>query len=133
MPYPEITKATETIHNPADPRHFMRVKLVNRNVKVFRDGRLLADTRNAYRVTEIAGDVLDPVFYIPRNDVEAEMLQVAGKTTHCPLKGDATYFEDGQEIIAWAYDKSLDFANVLNGLVAFYADKVEIREIGETS
>lgn len=131
MAYPEITMATQTIHNPGNPRHFMRAKPVARTVRVMRHGVLLAETVNALRVTELAKDMLDPVFYLPRDDVKVPLEPVPGKTTHCPLKGDASYFTiDGAEIV-WSYDAPLDFCDVLKGRIAFYPDEVTIIEIGE--
>ncbi|MBV6658413.1 MAG: DUF427 domain-containing protein [Devosiaceae bacterium] len=131
MAYPEITMATTTIHNPKNPRHFMRAKPVTRTVRVMMGGQVIAETNRATRVTELGKDMLDPIFYIPRDDVTAPLTPVEGKTTHCPLKGDASYFTvEGQEI-AWSYDAPLDFCDVLKGLIAFYPDRVTTIEVGE--
>jgi uncharacterized protein (DUF427 family) len=131
MAHPEITRATETIHNPADARHFMRVKPVPRTVRVRRGGEVIAESRAAMRVTEVAKDVLDPVFYLPPGDISAELKPVEGRQTHCPLKGDASYFSlaDGKPI-AWSYAAAFDFADVITGLIAFYPDEVAVEEIG---
>ncbi|MEL6977333.1 MAG: DUF427 domain-containing protein [Pseudomonadota bacterium] len=133
MAHPTITKATETIHNPNEPRHFMRAKPVPRLVRITRGDVVLAESRNALRVTEVAGDILDPVFYLPPADVRAALDAVPGKTTHCPLKGDASYLALDGETIAWRYDRPLDFADVIAGHIAFYGDEVAITEIGPAS
>lgn len=132
MPHPDITMATETIHNPKEPRHFMRVKPVTRKIRVYRAGTLIAESDRALRVTEIAKDVIDPVIYLPKADVMAPLALVGGKTTHCPLKGDAHYYTvDGTgAAIAWSYEAAFDFADVLNGLIAFYPDETTIEETG---
>ena len=132
MSYPEITLSTQTIHNPGEPRHFMRVKPVTRTIRIYRKGVLIAETDRAMRVTEIAKDVIDPVIYLPKIDVIAPLNLVAGKTSHCPLKGDAHYYtvDDSDAAIVWSYQAAFDFADVLNGLVAFYPDEVRIEEIG---
>ena len=131
MAHPNVTKAIETIHNPAEPRHFMRVKPVPRRVCIRRKGQILVDTQRAVRVMEVATDVLDPVFYVPREDVRIPLAPIEGKTSHCPLKGDASYFaSDEGETLAWTYDAPLDFAAAIQGLVAFYPNEVITEEIG---
>ena len=57
------------------------------------------------------------------------------RSTHCPLKGDAEYFDlvirEGDVLateIAWSYPEPPDFASALAGRIAFYADKVTIEE-----
>lgn len=127
-----VTMATETIHNPNEPRHFMRLKPVPRRIQVTRNGSILADSMRAMRLTEVGRDIYDPVFYIPEADVVANMTAIDGKTSHCPLKGDASYFlHGGDGPIAWTYDRPFDFTVALKGLVAFYPDKVSVVEIGD--
>jgi uncharacterized protein (DUF427 family) len=132
MPFPDITLATETIHNPADARHYMRLLPIKRKIRISRNGQLIAESENAIRMLEIARDIYDGVVYLPRADVIAEIWPVQERTTHCPLKGDAHYFStsDGK-VIAWTYDEPFEFAEQLNGLIAFYPDEVTIEEIGE--
>lgn len=119
-----------TIHNPDNDAHFMRVKPVKAKVKVTRGGVPLAETSNALRVIENGRDMYDPVLYIPQADVTGPLKSVEGKSTHCPLKGDASYFTlDGEEI-AWTYDRPFEWSEELRGHVAFYAGKVVIEETG---
>lgn len=127
-----ITMAQEAIHNPNEPRHFMRLKPVPRRVQISLGGKILAESDRAMRLTEVGRDVYDPVFYIPLEDVHVDMKGIAGKTSHCPLKGDASYFSFGNiDPIAWTYDRPFEFTAVLKGLVAFYPDKVSVTEIGD--
>lgn len=119
-----------TIHNPDNDAHFMRVKPVRAAVRISRGGTLLAESRGAKWVLENGRDVYDPVIYIPEADVTAQLEPVAGKSTHCPLKGDASYFTlDGEEI-AWSYDRPFEWSEELRGHVAFYANKVTVEETG---
>ena len=76
------------------------------------------------------------MFYIPREEIRVDLEPVPGKTSHCPLKGDASYymlpgmeFAEG-DYFAWSYDAPLEFAESLKGLVAFNANKVCVEEIG---
>lgn len=131
----QILLAQDTVHNPDEPRHFMKIKPVTRRVRVSRDGVLLAETERALRVLEVGRDFYDPVFYIPRQDVTAELAPVSGKTSHCPIKGDASYFrlasrsDDGP--VAWSYEKPIAGSRTISGHIAFDADQVTIEETGE--
>ena len=129
-----FTLVADAAHNPDEPRHFMRVKPVPRRVRVLRDGMVLADTTEAVRLLEVGKDLYDPVFYLPRSDVSAPLADAEG-TTHCPLKGDAVYFDlagpDGsvaEAKIAWSYPTPFGFADMIAGRVAFYSDKVTVEE-----
>lgn len=130
----DITLARDTVHNPGDPRHFMKVKPVTRRIRVLRDGVVLADSGDARRVLELGRDFYDPVIYFPKADVRAVLVQGA-RTSHCPIKGDAVYFDlvgsNGavlQPEIAWSYPEPFDFPTGLSGLIAFYADQVTLEE-----
>ena len=119
-----------TIHNPDNDAHFMRVKPVKAAVRVSRAGTLLAESRNALRVQETGKDVYDPVLYIPEAGVTGPLEPVSGKSTHCPLKGDPSYFTMTGEEIAWTYGRPFEWSEQLRGHVAFYANKVTIEETG---
>ncbi len=133
MSHREITMVREGIHNPNEPRHFMRLKPVERTVRVFAGDTLLVETTNALRLLEVGRDLYDPALYIPQADMSVSLSPIAEQSTHCPLKGDACYFglpDGGTDPIAWMYDRPLPFAEMLNGYVSFYADQVRIEEVG---
>jgi uncharacterized protein (DUF427 family) len=130
----EVTLATATIHNPEDARHFMRIKPVAGRVRIYRGGRLLAESTDALRVLEAGKDIYDPMIYLPAEDVTVALI-AQDKTTYCPIKGHATYFalqnetgslEDSE--IAWSYRETLDLAAELKDRIAFYPDKVTLEE-----
>lgn len=132
MPRDQVTTATQTIHREDEPRHFMRLKPVPRRIRVLKDSQVLADTEAALRLTEVGRDIYDPVFYIPEADMQVDLVPIIGKSTHCPLKGDASYFAHrGNEPIAWTYDRPLAATDILKGLIAFYPDQVVVEEIGQ--
>ncbi|MEM8812420.1 MAG: DUF427 domain-containing protein [Pseudomonadota bacterium] len=130
----EITLSSETIHNPSEPRHFMRLRPVKRLVRVLLGDRVLVESRNAVRLIEVGKDVYEPVLYFPADDVTARLAQAEG-STHCPLKGDAVYFDlaadgdhEARSKIAWSYPEPFDFAPDLAGLIAFYTNDLTIEE-----
>lgn len=117
----------QVIRNPNDPDHVMAVETVPSRMRVTRGGMVLCDSLDILRVLEqSARGKADPVHYFARTDLALPLGRVDNKVTHCPLKGDATYYELGDEIVAWSYEHPLDFADVIKGRIAFYADKVEI-------
>lgn len=129
-----VTLAKSTIHNPADPRHFMALKPIERMVIIMLGNAPLVETKGAMRLIEIGKDVYHPAVYVPMDDVKASLIE-NDRTTHCPLKGDAVYFDlmstDGQihtPDIAWAYPEPLNFAHQLAGLMSFYTDKLTMVE-----
>ena len=130
----QVTLARETIHNPDEPRHFMRIKPVKGRVRVLLDGQVLAESAQALRVLEAGRDLYDPVVYFPAADVRVT-LSPAAKRTVCPLKGQATYLDLAAERgraavpeIAWSYRETFDFAAALKGRVAFDAARVTVEE-----
>ena len=132
--FSSITMVKHAIHRLEEPRHFMRVKPVNRRVEVSLGSRLLATSTTALRILEVGRDVYGPVLYLPAKDIRCR-LEKAPRTSHCPLKGDAVYFDlldDTGDVIeaelAWSYPAPIAVAAALRGRIAFYADRVAITE-----
>jgi uncharacterized protein (DUF427 family) len=117
------------IRNPANPNHFMILKPVARRVRIFLDERLIADTTDAICLVEIGRKAYDPVLYVPPGALTVPLDKI-DKTSHCPLKGDASYYAlDGEEV-GWAYHAPFDFAAELANLHAFWSSKVRIEQGG---
>jgi uncharacterized protein (DUF427 family) len=72
-----------------------------------------------------------PVRYIPIADVDRSQLVASELTTHCPYKGDASYYsiapdaERGTDAV-WFYDDPHPAVAEIKGHVAFYSDRVEL-------
>jgi uncharacterized protein (DUF427 family) len=94
-------------------------------VQVTFKGELIADTRDAVALKEGSYPV---VYYLPRKDVKMERLARTAHTTHCPYKGDASYFSllNGPENAVWSYEQPYAEVAVIRELLAFYPNKVEI-------
>lgn len=123
-----IPQVEDAIRQPGNPHHFMVVKPVERRLRVYHGERLLADTKDAVCVIEIGRTAHNPVFYVPPEDL-AIALEHVDRTTHCPLKGDASYFAVDGEEVGWAYREPFDFAAALAERHAFWSSKVKI-ELG---
>lgn len=122
--------STTTIHAPGNDAHFMHVKPVTQRVRVRKGDQVLAESTGALRIMETGRGPYDPMIYLPEADVTGPLEAVQDKSTHCPLKGDASYFTFAGDEIAWTYDRPLEVSQILKGHVAFYPNKVVVEEIG---
>ena len=72
-----------------------------------------------------------PVLYIPFSDIEFARLTRTATSTHCPFKGDASYWraglpgDDGPDVM-WAYERPFDEMEAIRDHGAFYPDRVTI-------
>jgi uncharacterized protein (DUF427 family) len=115
------------IRNPGNPDHLAHIRPLGQTVTVTAEGATLARSDAAIIVAEQAPGhrKLPDVIYIPSADVSG-LTPVEGKSTHCPLKGDASYLaHDGREV-AWTYDRCIEGSDILSGYIAFYGDRVTI-------
>jgi uncharacterized protein (DUF427 family) len=98
-----------------------------RRVRVVFNGETVADSRRAKLMHE-AG--LLPVYYFPIEDVRMELLEESDHTTHCPFKGDASYWsvrvgDRVAENAVWSYPEPIDSCPPIAGYLAFYWRKVD--------
>jgi uncharacterized protein (DUF427 family) len=66
-----------------------------------------------------------PIYYFPEEDVRMDLLEESDHTSHCPFKGDASYWsvrvgDRVAENAVWGYPEPIDSAPPLAGYVAFY-------------
>ena len=118
------------MNNPAPgfktrPEHCIETKAAARHVQVKYKGELIADSRKALVMHE---GTYAPVYYVPRADVKMDRLARTSHRTHCPFKGDASYYSiaNGPENAVWSYEQPYDEMMPIKDLLAFYPDKVEI-------
>ncbi len=127
-----MTAVEGAIVRPDVPQHFMVLKPVGHRVTAKRNDAVVAQSDDAVWLMEVGKTLYAPVLYFPRDAVRIEM-QREDKSTHCPLKGDASYFnipgDDESAGFAWTYDDPLEFSTAIKGMIAFYGDKVSL-EIG---
>ncbi len=119
------------MHNPAEPRHFMRIVPSAKRQVATIGGTVIADSENALVCKEVGRDIYDPVIYFPRADINMDVLAKIDKTTHCPLKGDTEYFDVALESepateAAWSYPAMIVGGDELAGLIAFDTSRVEV-------
>ncbi len=114
-------------------RHLLRLATAHRidttvldsHVRVELGGELLAETDRAVELSERG---LPPRLYVPRDDVRMDLLTPSSTTSHCPFKGDATYFNaPGVQDVAWTYEEPIEGREDITGHLCFYDAKVAIR------
>ena len=108
------------------PDYRLVAKPAAARVQVKLKGELIADSTEAIRLEEGS---YPPVYYFPRKDVKMDRLVRSSHHTHCPFKGDASYysFKGGAENAVWSYETPFDEMQAIKELLAFYPDKVEIK------
>jgi len=104
------------------PAHRLFFEGFPRRVRGSFGGESVLDTRRGKLLHETG---LLPQLYVPREDVRTDLLASTDKRTHCPFKGDASYWtlrvgERSADNAAWAYIEPLESAAWLGGHLAFY-------------
>lgn len=102
----------------------VRTEPNQRRVRVFFGGEAVADSSRTLYLFE-TGHL--PVYYFPREDVRFDLLEATSHRTHCPYKGDASYYTvvaGGRryENAVWAYPDPIESVPELADYMAFYWD-----------
>ncbi|WCB94662.1 hypothetical protein DSM104299_03400 [Baekduia alba] len=112
-----------------DPYHRVDVRSTSATVEVRARGEVVATTSRALVLSETA---LPNRYYLPREDVRAELRGPTDTSTFCPYKGTATYWTlvlaDGGELpdAVWSYEEPFPECTPVGGYVSFWGDDVEV-------
>jgi uncharacterized protein (DUF427 family) len=117
------------------PDHPITVREASRRWRVRFGSHVVADSDDALVLQEAD---YPPVVYFPREDVSMEYLSRTDHHTHCPYKGDASYYTlmmDGTfaENAVWTYETPFPAMTAIAGRLAFYPDKVEIYAVDDAA
>ena len=112
------------------PDHPITIAANGKRVRVTFAGQVIADTTRALTLKEAS---YKPVFYIPRADTNMSLLKPTDHHTHCPYKGDASYFSivaDGRSVenAVWSYEQPFPAMAEIKDYLAFYPDRVDTIE-----
>jgi uncharacterized protein (DUF427 family) len=112
------------------PDHPISIEPSPRRVRVMFNGRTVADTTRALVLRETT---YKPVFYIPRDDVDMAAFERSSHSTHCPYKGDASYFsirvgDRLSENAIWSYEQPFPAMAEIKEWLAFYPNRVDAIE-----
>ena len=96
-------------------------------VQVVANGKTIADSIRTKRVLETSHP---PVFYIPPQDIEMDVLKPESSRSFCEWKGEAKYASvvvAGKSIrkAAWFYPHPTTAFHGIQGYVAFYPSKMD--------
>lgn len=112
------------------PDHPIAIAPNGKRVRVVFAGKVIADTQRALTLRE---STYPPMQYIPRDDVDMSALAPTDHHTHCPYKGDASYFSilaDGRnaENAVWSYQQPYPAVKEIGSYLCFYPSKVDAIE-----
>jgi uncharacterized protein (DUF427 family) len=116
-----------------DPNHPITVEPAKQRWRAKYAGHVIADSADALVLREAS---YPPVIYFPRADVSMEYMARTEHSTHCPYKGDASYFTlnmDGEyaENAVWTYETPIEDVGLIRERVAFYPNIVEVYAVDE--
>ncbi|MER5275656.1 DUF427 domain-containing protein [Streptomyces sp. NPDC002809] len=98
--------------------HLITVEPSTEHVRVVRDGVLLAESRRPLVLRETGCPVR---YYLPPEDVRTELLTASDTRTHCPFKGDASYWSRPEAAdLVWAYPEPKDEVAEIKDHFCFY-------------
>ena len=105
--------------------HRITTHASRRHVRVEAGGVVLAESDRSVELEETGRPTR---YYLPREDVRMELLEASATTSHCPFKGDATYFSvPGVKDAFWVYeDPSEEDALPIAGMLAPWPNRVAI-------
>ena len=112
---------------PPPPGRALYLEPTPKRIRVVVGGETIADSTRAMLLHESG---LQPIYYFPPQDVRADVLAPSDKHTHCPKKGDASYYTirvGDHEVAsgAWFYPEPMDGAPPIKDLIAFYWDRMD--------
>jgi uncharacterized protein (DUF427 family) len=123
----------EVIVHPRDPYHRIELRDTSRLVTVALDGETLAESSRSLVLFEAS---LPTRWYLPPEDVHAELVLNPDLRTGCAYKGWASYVDvhvgDRVEpFLAWRYIDPLEGLERSTGRICFFNERVDLSLDGE--
>ena len=114
------------------PDHPITISPEAQRVRIEFGGRTVADTTRALTLKEAS---YPAVYYVPRADADMSLLTPTAHSTHCPYKGDASYFTNSGEgrtadNAEWSYETPFPAVAEIKDHLAFYPNKEVEIEVG---
>ena len=78
------------------PGHEITTEPLGRVVRIEVDGAVVAESANVVALSETG---LPTRYYFPPEDVRTDLLASSDAHTHCPFKGDASYYDLGERAL----------------------------------
>lgn len=102
--------------------HHITVEPSGRHVRAVRGGQVLAESDRALLLREPG---CPDAYYIPVQDVRLDLLTPSETRTHCPFKGEASYWSlpDAPDLV-WTYAEPKPELAAIAGHLCFYEVEV---------
>ncbi|CAA9333016.1 MAG: protein of unknown function DUF427 [uncultured Friedmanniella sp.] len=118
----------EVAGHPRDPYKRVDALPSSRHVVVALDGVQLAESRSPVLLFETG---LPTRYYLPREDVDLDLLTPTANQSHCPYKGRAEEYWDvagppTARNVAWSYPDPYPAVGRIQGRIAFYNELVDL-------
>lgn len=108
----------------AAPKHRIYFEPFAPRLRAIVGDRVVLDSVRAHLLHETG---IAPQAYVPLEDLDGSLLARTDTTTHCPFKGDASYWTvGGIENVAWSYEDPKAEVDAIRGHLAFYPDRVTV-------
>lgn len=123
-----LVASSPTAEAGQSDQYRMTFEPCNHRVRIVVNGETIADSDSAVILHETR---LDPAYYFPRSDVRMDLLTKTRQHTHCPFKGNASYWsltvgQRSEKDLVWSYEEPYPEAKPLADLMAFYANRVDV-------
>ena len=110
-----------------NPEYEVKLQPFHGRLRVIFAGEAIVDTKGAFVLHETRHA---PVYYFPLSDVRDGILEPSDHMTHCPFKGDASYWslkvgEVFSRDAVWSYQDPLPEVPELADLVSFFPERLD--------
>ncbi len=124
----------EVFVHARDPRVRIDILASSRPVRVVLAGRTVAQSTDAKFLFETG---MPTRYYLPRADVEMDLLAPTERRTACPYKGEAHYYTAriGSQVfedLVWSYADPVRESAPIKDYLCFYNDRVDAIEVDGT-
>lgn len=123
----QVKEIQDSSREPDVADHRLEFEPTPRWVRVMFGGETIADSKHVMLMRETGHP---PVYYFPQEDVRMDLLVGTDRRTHCPYKGDASYWSVNvgdrvAENAVWSYLDPLPHSPEIKGYMAFYWRKMD--------
>ena len=123
---PSSGLATEPASASSPQDYAIRFLPSAHRIRVEFNGTRIVDSSHAIVVHETR---MPPAYYFPPDEVRMDLLQKTDFQTHCPFKGNASYWnlkvgDAVAENAVWAYEDPYREAEPIRGRLSFYRNKI---------
>ncbi len=110
-----------------NPDYEIEILPTSKHIQIEVNGLIVVDCKNVLLMRE---QNHKPVYYFPQADVKMALFQSTDHSTHCPFKGNASYWtlaagERVVEDVMWSYETPCDEVKAIKNYVAFYRDRID--------